>query len=170
MSEPQVKNIVLIGFMAAGKSSVAQALSKRLNRPLLATDKLIEERLGKNVRQIFEERGEAYFRSIEGEVVAEVSAMQGVIIDCGGGVVLNQKNFEILKRNGMIFHLHAPPEVIFGRIKGHSNRPLLNVPDPLARIRELYNQRLPLYNQADVTVDSSSASIELPVDEILKRI
>jgi shikimate kinase len=164
------KNIVLIGFMAAGKTMIGRALARRLKRPFFSTDVLVEEKEKRTIRQIFEQSGEAYFRSVENGVVKQLANQQGVIIDCGGGVVLNNENFTELRKNGIIIHLKASPEVVYQRIKGESNRPLLNVPDPLARVRELYEQRLPLYNQADMVVDVSSSSIEGPVDEILNKV
>ena len=164
-----LKNIVLIGFMASGKTLAAKMLSKRLNRKLVSTDALIVAQEGRSITQIFKEQGEEYFRQKEHAVIQELAGQTGLIIDCGGGLVLNPKNIALLKQNGIIFHLRTTPEVIFERVKGDPNRPLLNVPDPLGTIRALYAQRLPLYSQADVEVDSSSSSIEGAVDQILKR-
>ena len=118
---------------------------------------------------IFKNHGEPYFRHLESEVIKEVSTRRGIIIDCGGGVVCVTENLKILKRNGIVFYLAATPEVIYQRIKHEKHRPLLEVPDPLGCIKELYNQRLPLYNQADFTIDANDASIQGPVVEILKE-
>jgi len=103
-------------------------------------------------------------------IIKEISLRQGIIIDCGGGVVLRKENLQHLKHHGIVFYLQASPEVIYQRIKNEKHRPLLQVPDPLGCIKELYNQRLPLYSQADFTIDASDASIESPVVEILKKI
>ena len=149
---------------------VAQALSHVLKRECLATDHLVEEREGSPIARIFEKKGEAYFRALEHAVIKEVSLRRGIIIDCGGGVVLAKENLQELKVNGIVFHLQATPEVIFQRIKDEAHRPLLKVPDPLGCIKELYNQRLPLYSQADFIIDANDASIEVPVVEILKKI
>ncbi len=164
------KNIVLIGFMGCGKSMVARALSKRLKRECLITDRLIEDREGQSIAGIFEKKGEAYFRALEHAVIKEISLRQGIIIDCGGGVVLNNENLQLLKTNGIVFHLQASVEVIYERIKHESHRPLLAGPDPLGSLKLLYQQRLPLYDQADYIIDANDASIEGPIAEILKRI
>ena len=165
-----VKNIILIGFMGSGKSMVARELGKRLNRDVIVTDDLAQAKEGQSIHEIFKSKGEAYFRDLEHDIIKEVSLRQGIIIDCGGGVVLRKENLSHLKSNGIVFYLQATPEVIYERIKNEGHRPLLKVPDPLGCIKELYNQRLPLYNQADFTIDANSASIEGPVVEILKRV
>ncbi len=164
------KNIALIGFMGSGKSMVARELGIRLKAQVVATDDLAEAREGATIHEIFKSKGEAYFRNLETEIIKEVSQRRGIIIDCGGGVVLSPENLKLLKTYGIIFYLQAAPEVIYQRIKNEKHRPLLKVPDPLGRIKELYQQRLPLYNQADYTIDANDASIEGPVVEILKRI
>ena len=149
---------------------VARELGKRLKRDVVATDDLIEAKAGKSIDAIFKDHGEPYFRNLESEIVKEVSLRWGIIIDCGGGVVCTKKNLKLLKTNGIVFYLQAAPEVIYQRIKNEGHRPLLKAPDPLGCIKELYNQRLPLYNQADYTIDANDASIEGPVVEILKKI
>ena len=164
------QNIVLIGFMGSGKSMIARELGKRLKARVVGTDDLIEDREGKTIHEIFESKGEASFRDLESGIIKEVSLCQGIIIDCGGGVVLCEENLKFLKTNGIVFYLQAAPEVIYQRIKNESHRPLLKTPDPLGSIKELYQQRLPLYNQADYTIDANDASIEGPVVEILKKI
>ncbi|MBF0504569.1 MAG: shikimate kinase [Candidatus Omnitrophica bacterium] len=164
------KNIVLIGFMGSGKSMVAQALSQRLKRECVATDHLIETREGQSIARIFEKKGQSYFRDLEHQVIEEISQRSEIVIDCGGGVVLNPENLKLLKTNGIVFYLQASLDVIYARIRNESHRPLLLVPDPLRALEQLYQQRLPLYNQADYTIDANDASIEGPIAEILKRI
>jgi len=164
------KNIVLIGFMGSGKSMIAEALSARLKRESVNIDRLIEAREGQSIAWIFEKKGEVYFRALEHDVIKGVTSRRGIIIDCGGGVVLRDKNLKLLKTHGIVFHLQASPEVIFERIKSERHRPLLQVPDPLGTLKLLYQERLPLYNQADYIIDANDASIEGPVAEILKKI
>ena len=164
------KNIVLIGFMGSGKSMIARKLAQDLMVELISTDDLIESREKMTIHEIFKNKGESYFRKLEEELVKEVSLRRGVIIDCGGGVVLGKENLKKLKSNGIVFYLEASPEIIYERIKHEKHRPLLKTPDPLGCIKELYNQRLPLYNQADFIIDANDASIEVPVVEILKKI
>ena len=164
------KNIALIGFMGSGKSMIARELGIRLKAQVVATDDLVEAKEGQTIHEIFKSKGEAYFRNLESEIIKEVSLRQGIIIDCGGGIVLRKENLKLLKTNGIVFYLQATPEIIYQRIKNEGHRPLLKAPDPLGCIKELYQQRLPLYNQADYTIDANDASIEGPVVEILKKI
>ncbi len=164
------KNIVLIGLMGSGKSMIARALHESLRIPSFSIDSMIEEQEGRKVREIFELRGETYFRNLEHAVVKELSVKTAVIIDCGGGIVLNPENIALLRKNGIIVHLQASPETIVARLKGDTSRPLMNVPNPLAAIRAISEVRLPLYNQADLTIDANDPSIEGPVAQILSRI
>jgi shikimate kinase len=164
------KNIVLIGFMGSGKSMIARELGRRLQREVVATDRLVEAKAGKTIGETFESKGEAHFRKLESGIIKEAALRRGVIIDCGGGVVCVKENLKFLKASGIVFYLKASPEVLYERIKDEKHRPLLNTPDPLGRIKELLNQRLPLYNQADHIIDANDASIEGPVVEILKKI
>ena len=164
------KNIVLIGFMGSGKSVVARELGIRLACEVVSTDALIESNEGKSIQDIFTSKGEAFFRKLEADIIKGLSFRQGIIIDCGGGAVLIKENLQELKTNGKVFYLRASPEVIYQRIKNETHRPLLKTPDPLGRIKELLNQRLPLYSQADFIIDANDASIEVPVVEILKKI
>jgi len=164
------KNIVLIGFMGSGKSKIARELGKRLKSEVITTDDLAQVKEGQSIHDIFKSKGEAYFRDLEQGIIKDISSRQGIVIDCGGGVVLRKENLQQLKTNGIVFYLQATPEVIYERIKHETHRPLLKVPDPLGCIKELLEQRLPLYNQADFTIDANDASIEGPVVEILKKI
>ena len=164
------KNIVLIGLMGSGKSMIARELGKRLKAQVVATDDLVQAKEGQAIHEIFKSKGEAYFRNLESEIIKEVSLRRSIVIDCGGGAVLRKENLQHLKANGIVFYLQATPEVIYQRIKNEKHRPLLKVPDPLGCIKELYQQRLPLYNQADYVIDANDASIEGPVAEILKKI
>ena len=129
---------------------------------------MIEHQEGCTIEEIFNQKGEPYFREVENTIIKELVPKQGVIIDCGGGIVLNPINMDLLKQHGIIFYLKASPEVIFQRIKNEKHRPLLNTPDPLGRIGELLNQRIPLYNQAHHIIDANDASIQSPVDEIIR--
>lgn len=164
------KNIVLIGMMGCGKTMAARVLAKRLNRAHLSTDAIVEEKCGSSIKDLVAGKGWAHFRALEHEVVKEVAGLQGAIIDCGGGVVLNPGNLALLRKHGIIFHLHAPPQVLYQRLKNDSHRPLLSVPDPLAELTGIYQQRLPLYNQADYTIDSSDDSLEAAVAQILSKV
>ena len=161
-------NIILVGFMGAGKSVVAKNLAVRLKRDVVSTDALIEEREKRPITRIFKESGEPYFRDIEKKIVAEVSQRKDLIIDCGGGVVMNDENIKNLKKNGVLFYLSASADVIYDRVKNDKHRPLLNVADPIATIKGLLTNRQPRYAQAHHTVDTSHKTIPDVVERIIK--
>ena len=161
------KNIVLVGFMASGKTFASRELAKRLGRERVSTDELIEKREGMKIADIFAKKGEPYFRQVEKEIVREAASKKNLVIDCGGGVAVNEENFNALKASGMSFYLYASPESVYRRTKGKTDRPLLNVPDPLGKIKELLAKRDPHYRQADFIVDSNEDNIGKVVDEIL---
>jgi len=153
--------------MGAGKSAVAQKLADLLKRKLVSTDEMIVQREGMAINDIFKDSGEPYFRKVEKAVVAEVSQNENLVIDCGGGVVLDPDNVAHLRKNGMVFYLSASAEVIYQRIKDHGHRPLLKVDDPKQKIQELLNSRQPQYRTAaHHTIDTSNKTIEQVVNEI----
>ncbi|VAX35101.1 Shikimate kinase I [hydrothermal vent metagenome] len=147
-------NIVFIGFMGTGKSSTSKRLAEILGREVVSTDALIEKQEGCSIKEIFENKGEVYFRDVEKRVVQEVSDKEGIIVDCGGGVVLNKENMVILKKTGKVIHLSASPKVIYNRVKDKGHRPLLNVDNPQKAIANLLEQRKPLYAQADYSINT----------------
>lgn len=159
-------NIAIVGFMGTGKTTVAKKLMEKLGLKYISTDSLIEEKVGKKIPEIFSQDGEEYFRKLEQEVIAELSLKDNLVIDCGGGVVINPTNVNNLKKNGIIFCLWAKPEVILERVKDNNYRPLLNVADRLKKIKELLMQRKQFYYCADHHIDTSNISI----DDIIKRI
>lgn len=164
------KNLVLIGFMGTGKSSIARILSQKLGSPVISTDALIEKREGKKIAEIFRQSGEPHFRFMEHKVVLEAASNQGSVIDCGGGVVLNPENMKALKKNGVLIHLRCAPKEILRRIKLQPNRPLLDVADPLAKINELLRQRQEHYAQADFTIDTTDGDLEKAAQIIITRV
>lgn len=164
----QERNIVLIGFMGTGKTSVGKALAKKLKRPLMDVDRLIEEKTKRKIKEIFEKEGEAYFRKIEKEAVNEVSGSRGAVITTGGGVVLDPENISALKRGGVLICLSSSAETIFKRVKNSEKRPLLNSEDKLAQIRKLLSERAPLYKVADHQMDTDRQTPEETAVAIMK--
>lgn len=164
------KNLVLIGFMGSGKSSVAGKLGECLKREVMSSDQWIIDQEQSSIGDIFKNKGEPYFRQLEKKAITAISQRNGVIVDCGGGVVLNQENIDLLKKNGVLIYLAATAEFLYTQIKKSKDRPLLNVDDPLREIRRLLEQRNEKYEQADITIDTTDQSIDWITQEVLKRI
>ena len=163
-------NIALVGFMGTGKTVVAKRLAKRLGMKYLDLDDVIESDDGRRISQIFAEDGESYFRSLEKKAARSVSKLGNQVIATGGGVVLDEENVRNLKQNGVMICLTATPEIIYARVKDAPHRPLLNIPDPVAKINELLDFRAPYYAKADFTIDTSKISVDEITDKILELI
>lgn len=159
-------NIVLVGFMGTGKTTIAKRLADRLNMRYVSTDELIEKREGMSIPEIFSKKGESYFRKVEKEVVKEVSDFNKAVIDAGGGVVIDPENVKNLKKNGVMVCLWTDPQTVLERTKHNTYRPLLNVEDQLERIRELMEQRRQFYERADFHINTQKMSIEEVICEI----
>jgi len=168
MSKP-VKNIVLFGFMGTGKSAVAGLLGERLHYPVVEMDDLIEEREGMLISRIFTEKGEAYFRQRERELVKDLSREGGKIIATGGGVVLNPDNIRDFEKTGIVLCLTARPEVILSRVENETHRPLLEVENRLEKIKKLLAARRPFYDRIKDRIDTSDLSIEEMGERIIAR-
>lgn len=147
-------NIVLIGFMGTGKTTVSKALSAVTGFQEIDTDAYIVKQQGRSISEIFEKEGETFFRNLETNALKDISEKEGQIISCGGGAVLRDENVEILKEKGNIILLTATPETVFERVKDHTHRPILNSDMSLEHIKELMSQREPRYQEvADVIVN-----------------
>jgi shikimate kinase len=155
----RIDNIALIGFMGTGKTSVAHALAGLLHFQVVDTDELVERQAGKRIRDIFQQEGEARFRAYEGEVVDRLRGRRRLIIATGGGVAANPDNLASLKSHALIVCLWASPEAIWQRVRHQSHRPLLEDPNPLAKIHRLLAEREPFYRQADVLVNTEVRSV-----------
>jgi shikimate kinase len=165
-----MKNIYLVGFMGTGKTAVGRSLARRLGLDFVDLDSKIEQEQGKKIKDIFAKQGEAYFRNLEKAAVREVSAKEGLIVACGGGVVLDKENLEILKNTGSVICLTSRPEIILSRCKNNVERPLLNVKDPKKQIESLLEFRRPYYAKAQFSLDTSDLTIEQAADEIIKQL
>ena len=163
-------NIVLTGFMGAGKSAVGNRLKELTGMEMVDTDDMIEKDAGMVISEIFEKFGEPHFRELEKKAVEEASELENHIIVTGGGVVLREENMENLRKNGKIIYLHAPAEVLYERIKDETHRPLLAVDDPLGKIKELLENRAPFYANNDLEIDTSNIGVGDVAEKVVKII
>ncbi|HAZ10270.1 MAG: hypothetical protein A2047_03215 [Omnitrophica bacterium GWA2_41_15] len=154
-----MNNIILVGFMGTGKSVVGKKLATKLNRDFMELDDMIELREKMPIKDIFEKKGELYFRLVEKEVVKEAARRKDIVISAGGGAIIDVENFKNLKNSGTIICLKASPETILKRTIGLKTRPLLNVQDPKKKIEELLKKREPYYNKADFSINTDNLSI-----------
>jgi shikimate kinase len=164
------QHLVLVGMMGVGKTTVARVLSDRLNRPLLDSDAVIEERTGRTVREIFASDGEPAFRALETEVLLDALATpEPVIIAAAGGVVLSDENREALRRSGArVVWLCADPATLVERVRNAGHRPLLDT-DPAGTLQRMYTEREPFYREvSDAIVLVDNRSIGDVVEAVLR--
>jgi len=159
-------NIVLIGFMGTGKTTVGMLLSERLNFQFIDTDKLIEDETKKTINQIFKEDGEEAFRTLEKDIIKRVCLMKNTVISTGGGIVLHTENLKKLSESGMVVCLKSNAKTILERTSADSSRPLLVGDNPLTLITERLNSRKALY-MGELNLDTSNLSPEEATDRIL---
>ncbi len=162
-------NVAIIGFMGAGKTTVARALAKRLNLEYIELDTMIERKAGKSIKDIFSEDGEIVFREYEIEVIKDIYRGRDTVIACGGGVILNQINIDRLKKRSVIVYLEVSSQVLLTRVQGTgTKRPLLNTVDKELRIRKLLAFRKPLYERAaDITINTTKINVDSVIDELV---
>jgi shikimate kinase len=162
--------IVLVGLPGSGKSTVGRQLSRRLAIPFTDSDNVIEQRLGFSIRSFFDREGEEAFRDVEQEVIADLCTRDGVIAT-GGGSVLRAANRERLHSSSHVVYLRAAPEDVFRRVKHDKGRPLLQVADPMQRLRELYAQRDPLYREtAHFVIETGRPSVPMLANMIMMQL
>lgn len=169
-----MRNIILVGYMACGKSSIGRMLSKKLGWKLIDTDTYIEQKAGKLIKEIFAEEGEAFFRQLETDCIKELiqqyagNDTEQVVFATGGGLPMREENRKLLKQLGQVFLLQASQETIYERVKGDTTRPLLQCENPMERIGQMLAQRKEAYEDAaDVTVKVDDKTKEEIMEEIL---
>ena len=159
--------MVLTGFMGTGKSTVGRILAQRLDYQFVDTDALIVVRNGRSIADIFAQDGEEAFRQMEADVARELGQATGLIVATGGRLLLDDANAAALGQNGRIFCLTASPETIYRRVKHDRGRPLLNVPDPRAKIQELLDERAQQYGRFQ-QIDTEKKTAKAVAEEIIK--
>lgn len=162
------ENIILIGFMGSGKSTVGRMLARQLRFRFLDTDKLVEERARLAIPEIFAQHGEADFRGRETAVLESLCGVRQHILATGGGIVTVPENIPLLRSLGLVVLLKADPDEIFRRVSRNAERPLLQVEDPRRRVLDLMATRQPFYDSAaHFTVDSTRLRHEDVTEKIL---
>lgn len=165
-----MKNIVLVGMMGAGKTTVGELLATKLNRELKDIDRVIEQEQKKSIIEIFTDDGEEAFRKLESETIEKFSNMSDLIISTGGGALEKANNLSNLQKNGIIIYLKADIEELFKRVKNETQRPLLKEQDPIEVIKKLIKKREKFYLMADITIITDNKSPEKITEEIIKAI
>lgn len=164
-------NIFLIGFMGAGKSTIARSLQRELGFPLVEMDERIVQEQGMSINDIFAQYGEAHFREIESQLVVDLGKQEPSIVSCGGGVVVRPENTQNMKKSGRIVLLKASPETIFERVKNSTDRPILNGHMNVEYIAELMEKRRVLYEEAaDITIQTDGKTREQICEEIIGKL
>jgi shikimate kinase len=161
----------LIGLPGSGKTTVGRQLARRLQIPFVDSDHAIEARLGCSIREYFEREGEGSFRDLEEKVIDELSSKEAGVLSTGGGVVIRQNNRTHLRERGKVIYLKSTPEELYRRLRHDVNRPLLQVADPLARLRDLYANRDPLYREAaHFVMETGRPSVSTLVNMIVMQL
>lgn len=150
---------------------MGRQLARRLNIPFVDSDHAIEQRLGCSIRDFFEREGEDRFRDVEAEVLDDLSQRPRAVLSTGGGAVLRPENRQRLHERGQVFYLRSTPEEVFRRLRHDQNRPLLQVADPLGRLRELFAIRDPLYREAaHYVIETGRPTVASLVNMILAQL
>ena len=165
-------NIVLVGYRGTGKTAVAKLLAERFSLRVVHLDAEIERHAGKPIPQIVEERGWSGFRDLEEEIVRRFASQDGLVIDCGGGVIEREANFDCLRHAGPVIWLQASPATIVSRIGGDDQRPSLTGTKSFTdEVVEVLERRTPLYERiAHVAVDTDSRAVAQVAEEITEKV
>lgn len=163
--------LVLVGMPGSGKSTVGRQLARRLGLDFLDSDHVIEERLGCSIRDYFAREGEAAFRDLEEQVLDELTGAGARVLATGGGAVLRPANRERLRERAQVVYLRSTPEELHRRLRHDTTRPLLQVADPLGRLRTMHAERDPLYRDAaHFVVETGRPSVPTLVNMIVMQL
>lgn len=166
-----VLNITFVGLPGSGKTTIGRQLARRLGLPFVDSDHVIEERLGCSIREYFAREGEDAFRDVEQAVLDDLSQHHHGVLSTGGGAVLREINRQHLHDRGHVIYLRTLPEDVFRRVRHDTARPLLQVDDPMARLRSLYDARDPLYRAAaHFVLETGRPSVASLVHKIIMQL
>jgi shikimate kinase len=165
-------NLILVGFSCSGKTTLGRNLARRLRLAFVDTDRCIEDMAGRSIPEIFREDGEAAFRVLEREALEHIMAGRNQVVSTGGGAFVDPDNREMLRKGNLVIHLQVRPETVVDRLlnsKSGRPRPLLDSPDPLARVNLLMAERKEAYSAAHVTIGVDDRSRYELVGELRRR-
>ena len=169
MFAPIARNIVFVGFMGTGKSSLARIISRKTGCLLVDTDSEIGKLSGKTPTEIFQTDGEAHFRDLETNLLKSFAERSGLVISTGGGMVIRDENRFLLSQLGLVVWLRAPEPIIFERVSRNQRRPLLQTANPRDTLRQLFALREPWYREvADLEIDTGNTSLNGAVPTVLQ--
>lgn len=164
-------NIFLIGFMGAGKSTIARTLQAQYDMKLVEMDEQIESEEGMKISEIFAQKGEVYFRSLETQLLESMQHQEYTVVSCGGGVPMRECNVEAMRKSGKIVYLSAKPETIYERVRHFHTRPLLEGNMNVDYITQLMDMRMPKYlSAADLIVETDGKQAEEISEEIVRKV
>jgi len=163
--------VSLTGMPGGGKSTIGKQLARRIAVPFIDSDTVIERQIGCSIREFFDREGEESFRDIEQQVIADLVAGSSGVLATGGGVVLREANREALRQGSTVVYLRSSPEELFRRLRHDTQRPLLQVSDPMARLRSLFQQRDPLYRGvAHFVIETGRPSVPNLINMLLMQL
>ncbi len=164
-------SIIFVGLPGSGKTTIGRQLARRLALPFVDSDHVIEQRLGCSIREFFAREGEDSFRDVEQQVLDDLTQTQAGVIATGGGAVLREANRRHLHERGQVIYLRSSPEDVFRRVRHDTARPLLQVDDPLSRLRALFETRDPLYREtAHFVIETGRPSVATLVNMIAMQL
>ena len=161
----------MVGLPGGGKSTIGRQLARRLGWQFVDTDAVIERHIGCSIREYFEQAGEAGFRDVEASVIDDLTLSGAAVIATGGGAVLREQNRRVLRDRCTVIYLRSTPEELYRRLRNDTHRPLLQVDDPLAKLRQLHAERHPFYDEiAHFRVDTGRTSAATVVNTIVMQL
>lgn len=163
-------NVVLIGFMGGGKTTIGRKLARRLGYHFLDMDEHIEKEENRKIAEIFVQEGEEVFRQLENQLLKRLQSIENTVIATGGGVIVKDGNIDLLKRIGRVFYLKTPVEEILERVTRAQHRPLLNEENPEQKVKTLLAQRTPFYEQADCIVETQNLPPHRVTSQIIQNL
>lgn len=165
---PKNINVYLVGPMAVGKTTIGRQLARTLSLEFYDSDEMIERQTGATVAWIFDLEGEAGFRKREQRMIEEITQQQGIVLATGGGSILTERNRHYLSSRGTVIFLYTDVDVLYDRTRQDEKRPMLRTDDVETRIKELWDERGPLYKEvADYSLNTRGKSVRQVCDEIL---